>query len=305
VEKSFGSAAVWQIGYVGSQGRKLNIVSDINQNGDFPNFGSILQLNTSGTSNYNSLQSTFRLRSWHGLTSQFAYTWAHALDEITQYRAAILDDAFNKKLDYGNSDFDTRHLFTASFSYDVPKASWATGWSKWFVNNWQLSSLWNFHKGNPTDSTRLGLDLIGDPFAGVSHNFSAANGGMQWLNPAAFAAPAPGTVGNLARNKFYGPGYATVDFSVFKNIPVTERIKIQLRAEMYNLFNRVNLSQGPGAIGTSCGALDKTSVIQSDRICTTASGFGKLTTTAGDYFGAPGIGAGEAFNMQLVAKIIF
>ena len=302
IEKGIGNAAVFQIGYVGSQGRKLNLVSDINQNGAFPNFGSILQLNTSGTSNYNSLQATFRLRSWHGLTSQLGYTWAHALDEITAYRAAILDDAFNRKLDYGNSDFDTRHLFTASFVYDIPKAPWASGWSKWFVNDWQLSSLWNFHTGNPSDQTRLNLDLIGDPYAGVSHKFSS---GVQWLNPAAFAAPAPGTIGNLARNKFYGPGYADVDFSVFKNFPITERVKIQLRAEMYNLTNRINLSQGIGALGTSCGALNKNSVLQSDRVCTTNSGFGFVSDTAGDFFGAPGIGPGEPFGMQLVAKIIF
>src|SRR5437868_14338300 len=90
VEKGFGNAAVFQVGYVGSQGRKLNLVSNINQttaahpNPSFPNFGSILQLNSTGTSNYNSLQSTFRIRSWHRLTSQFAYTWAHSQDEISE-----------------------------------------------------------------------------------------------------------------------------------------------------------------------------------------------------------------------------
>jgi hypothetical protein len=296
VEKGLGRAAVFQIGYVGSEGRKLNLVSDINQNNAFPTFGSILQLNSAGTSNYNSLQTTFRIRSWHGLTSTFGYTWAHALDDITAYRAAILDNAFNRKLDYGNGDFDTRHLFTASYSYDVPKASWATGWSKWIVNNWQLSSLWNFHTGNPSDQTRLGLDLIGNPYAGVSHKFAA---GVQWWNPAAFAVPAAGTIGNLSRNKFYGPGYADVDFSVFKNLPITERVKIQLRAEMYNLTNRINLSQGTTAVGSSCGT--KTPGAP----CNTSAGFGKVTDTAGDFFGAPGIGPGEAFNMQLVAKIIF
>ncbi len=108
VEKGFGNIGIWQIGFVGSQGRKLNIVSNINQAGDFPNFTNILQLNTIGTSNYNALQTTFRTRNYHGLTSQVAYTWSHALDQITQYRAAILDDAFNRKLDYGNGDFDTR-----------------------------------------------------------------------------------------------------------------------------------------------------------------------------------------------------
>ncbi len=299
VEKGLGRAAVFQIGYVGSEGRKLNLVSNINQNNAFPTFGSILQLNSAGTSNYNSLQTTFRLRSWHGLTSTFGYTWSHALDDITAYRAAILDNAFNRRLDYGNGDFDTRHLFTASYSYDVPKAPWATGWSKWIVNDWQLSSLWNFHTGNPSDQTRLGLNLIGKPYAGVDHKFSAANGGVQWWNPAAFAVPAAGTVGNLSRNKLYGPGYADVDFSVFKNLPITERVKIQLRAEVYNLTNRINLSQGTTAVGSSCG----TTIPGSP--CNTSAGFGKVSDTAGDFFGAPGLGPGEAFNIQLVAKIIF
>ncbi len=295
VEKGLGPA-VFQIGYVGSQGRKLNLVSNINQNNAFPTFGSILQLNSAGTSNYNSLQSTFRLRAWHGLTTQLGYTWAHALDDITAYRAAILDDASNRKLDYGNGDFDTRHLFTVSFSYEVPKASWAKGWSSYLVNGWRVSSLWNFHTGNPSDQTRLGLDVIGDPYAGVSHKFNA---GVQWWNPAAFAVPAAGAIGNLSRNKFYGPGYAAVDFSVFKNIPITERLKIQLRAEMYNLTNRINLSQGTTAVGSNCGTTTPGSP------CNTSKGFGFVADTAGDFFGAPGIGPGEAFNMQLVAKIIF
>src|SRR5712692_5258008 len=125
------NAAVFQVGYVGSEGRKLNVVPNINQNSTIPHFGNILLISSIGTSNYNSLQSTFRLRSWHGLTSAFGYTWSHSLDDITAYRAAILDNAFNRRLDYGNGDFDTRHLFTASYSYDVPKAPWATGWSIW------------------------------------------------------------------------------------------------------------------------------------------------------------------------------
>ena len=303
VEKGLGNKAVFQIGYVGSEGRKLNLVGQINVANSagvkpFPHFGNVLQLNSIGTSNYNSLQTTFRLRAWHGLTSQFAYTWSHSLDQISEYRAVVLDNAFDKHLDYGNSDYDTRHLFTASFIYDVPRAKWATGWSSRLVNNWSLSSLWNFHSGQPSDEVRLGLDLIGDPFAGVSHTFSAAGGGTQWWNPAAFAVPTSG-IGNLARNKFTGPGYATVDFSVFKNIPITERAKIQLRAEMYNLFNRINLSQGPGAVGSSCGTSTPGAP------CNTSSGFGLVSDTPGDFFGAPGIGAGEAFNMQLAIKLIF
>jgi hypothetical protein len=319
VEKGFGRFSVLQVGYVGSEGRKLNNVINLNQNGVFPQFGSILQLNSIGTSNYNSLQATFSLRTWHGLSGQLGYTWSHSLDEISEYRAVIQDDAFNRKLDYGNSDYDTRQLFTAAGRYAIPNAPWANAWSKWFVNDWELSSIWNFHSGQPSDEFLLGLDQIGDPFHAVSHRFQPAIGGTQWWNPAAFAVPAPGSAtcpltgtgfcGTLQRNRFRGPGYGTVDLSIIKNIPIRERFKVQLRAELYNLFNRVNLSQGIGALGSSCGAPIQSSPslppTLANRTCTTSAGFGLASDTAGDFFGAPGIGPGEAFNTQLVVKIIF
>lgn len=304
VEKGFGNIGVWQIGYVGSEGRKLNIVSNINQNNAFPQFGPILQLNTIGTSNYNALQTIFRTRNLHGFSSQFAYTWSHALDEVSEYRGAIADDAFNLKLDYGNGDFDTRNLFTVDFTYDVPKAPWATsGWSKRVFNDWQISSVMNWHTGQPSDEARLGLDLIGDPFKGVSHRFDKTIPGIQWWNPAAFCNPGgtacPTAVGNLARNKFRGPGFGDVDLSFIKNVPITERVKIQLRADFFNLFNRINFASGVGSVGSSCAGDTVTG------ICTTASGFGQVTDTIGDFNGAPAIGPGEARNIQLVAKIIF
>ena len=132
-------------------------------------------------------------------------------------------------------------------------------------------------------------NLVGDPFAGVSHSFSKSLPGVQWVNPAAFCVPGPGCAGptdphgDLARNKFYAPGYGDWDLSVFKNIPVTERFRVQLRAEMYNVFNRINLPSGPFSVNSN----------------------GTVTDTIGDFNGAPGIGAGEPFNMQLAAKIIF
>lgn len=299
VEKSLGNASVFQLGYVGSEGRKLNIMLNINNPtlaAQYPNAGNILQENSIGTSNYNALQAVYRLRTWHGLSTTVGYTWSHSLDEISQYRAVVADSA-NIKVDYGNSDNDTRHLFTTSISYEVPKAPWAHGWSTYLVNGWQVSSLWNFHTGQPWNVTLPFADLIGDPFKSdanytVKHSFTRniiQNGdpkgtgpGVQWVNPDAFGPPT-GAFGNLARNKYYGPGFSDVDFSVFKNIPIRERFKIQLRAEMYNLFNRVNFATGTGAV----------------------NGDGTVRDTIGDFNGAPGIGPGEAFNMQLAAKIIF
>ncbi len=293
VEKTLGNFAVFQVGYVGSAAHKLSVMQNINQAplaggprpfaAQYPAFGDINQLNSAGNSNYNSLQTTFKIRSWHGLDSQFAYTYGHELDEVTEYRGVIPLDSTNLKAEYGNGDFDTRHNFTATIAYSIPGSSWGP---KILTHGWQLSSLFSFHTGQPFNinggTERPGYDLIGDPFAGVSHTFSAANGGEQWVNPAVFVAT-PNSLGNLSRNKFYGPSFKDVDFSVFKNIPITERVKIQLRAEMYNLFNRINLASGAGSVGTN----------------------GIVSDTIGDFNGAPGLGPGEPFNLQLVGKIIF
>jgi len=294
VEKSLGSAAVFQIGYVGMEGRKLSTMLNINQLGasptgrfnvQYPNVGSIVQLNSAGTSNYNSLQSTLRVRSFHGLSTQFAYTWAHALDVMSEYRGVIPLDSYNLKAEYGNGDFDTRHNFTTSLTYEVPGSSHGP---KILTHGWQVNSLLSFHTGQPFNISggfsRPGCDVVADPFAGVSHKFSAAAGGVEWVNPAAFNCSSPTTfLGNLSRNRFFAPGYGSVDLSVFKNIPIGERLKIQLRAEMFNLLNRINLASGGGSVGSN----------------------GFVSDTIGDFNGAPGIGPGEAFNMQLAAKIIF
>jgi Carboxypeptidase regulatory-like domain len=299
VQKSFGNGfAVWQVGYVGSEGRKLSIMLDINQFGQltptFPNYGGVNQLNSIGTSNYNALQSTLRLRAWHGLNASFAYTWAHELDEISQYRGAIPYDSTNLKGEYGNGDFDTRNNFSGTFTWDIPGSGRGPSW---LTHGWSVNSLLTFHGGQPLDEVRTGYDIIGDPFAGVSHSFqkTASFTGVTWINPAAFCLPAidGGTTpcsgpnvfgGDLRRNQIYGPGFADVDLSVLKNIPITERVRAQFRAEMFNVFDRINLASGVGA---------------------TSPGNGAITDTIGDFNGAPGIGPGEAFNLNLGLKIIF
>ena len=295
VEKAFGNTVVWQVGYVGSVGRKLSVMLNINQNGEFnaqyPNVGSVLQENSMGNSNYNALQSTLKVRSWRGVTAQFGFTWAHALDDVTEYRGVLPLDSSNLAQEYGSSDFDTRLNFTTFLTYDIPGSAHGP---KWLSHGWQLSSLLSFHSGEPFNfdagTQRPGLNVIGNPFAGVSHVFNAAAGGEPWVNPNAFCVPGtsgcPGPTnpnGDLSRNLFTGPGFADVDLSVIKNISIRERLKLQLRAEMFNVFNHKNLASGAGSVG----------------------GNGYLYDTIGDFNGAPGLGPGEPFNMQLAGKIIF
>jgi hypothetical protein len=252
----------------------------------YPDIGSALQLNSNGTSQYNSMQVSMRMNAWHGLTGQFSYTWAHAIDQMTEYRGQIPFDSFNLALDKGASDFDTRQLFVGYLLYDIPGSSRGPqilthGWEAAVNVNFHTGQPFNFPGSNPSSTQRPGLNLVCDPFVGVSHTFSAALGGTQWVNPACFV-PVTGP-GNLARNRFYGPGFSDVDISVIKNIPIKERLSLQIRAEMFNVFNRINLASGAGAVGSN----------------------GFVSDTIGDFNGSPGIGPGEPFNMQLAAKIVF
>ena len=113
--------------------------------------------------------------------------------------------------------------------------------------------------------------------------------GEQWINPAAFCLPGaracPGTpAGDLGRNALYGPGFADVDLSVFKNFTIKERLRLQLRAEMFNVFNRINLASGAYSVGSN----------------------GVVSDTIGDFNGAPGLGPGRAFqHADGWRKIIF
>ncbi len=156
LEQQFGKA-FFQLGYVGSQGRKLLSLLNINQpllggapgpySGDFGGnfYSDINQIESIGTSNYNSLQAVFRTSDWHGLIAQASYTWGHNLDEVTQYRGALPQDSYNFKGDYGNSDFDTRNSFKGYANYAIPAAPVA----KLLTGGWELNAAYAFNGGQP------------------------------------------------------------------------------------------------------------------------------------------------------------
>jgi hypothetical protein len=324
IEQSLGNKAFFQLGYVGSQGRKLLSLLNINQpylggapgpySGDFGGnyYSDINQVESIGTSNYNSLQAVFRTMSWHGLTSQAAYTWGHNLDEVTQYRGALPQDSYNFKNnipgdrgDYGNSDFDTRNSLVGYINYDVP----TFGGPKKLTGGWALNSAFAFKGGQPitiyddndtsgTNEFTQRVNQIANPFAGVSHSIQTNSSGgkfVQWLNPNAFVAPPANTWGTIGRNSIFGPGYEDFDLSVFKNTKFEVHdfpVNVQFRAEMYNLFNRVNLAS------PACTQL-------CNDYFGSGSGFGTSGSTIGSGNFSPGIGPGEPFNVQLALKILF
>ena len=316
IQHSYGSSLLAQIGYVGSSGHHLRNLVDINQaalgsgganatrpyGALFPNYGVINQIQSEATSNYNSLQALVRASNWHHLTAQGAYTWAHSLDEASEIYLFNPQNSFCFQCEYGNSDFDVRNTFTAYLSYDVPGG--AAG-PKWLTHGWQLNSLMNFHGGQPftiysSDSASNGAGQSGSgtgeyadradkvqgvsPYAGVSH--AVENYQVNWMNPSAYTSSLPNQFGTSQRNDLHGPGFEDVDFSVFKNTQIAERVTAQFRVEMFNVFNHLNLAQ-PG-----------------DGYCTDSSTCA-IGATVGANYGAPGIGAGEPYNTQLALKILF
>jgi outer membrane receptor protein involved in Fe transport len=317
IEQSLTNRVVAQIGYVGSEGRHLLSILDINQAkpgiyatsaeqnatrpfySSFPAFTFINEIQSIGNSNYNSLQATLRVSDFHGFTAQGAYTWSHNFDEVTSYRGALPQDSTNFRGDYGPTDFDARNIFVGLLSYNVP------GTQKWKLlsKGWQLNSLLTFHSGNPfsvfssadTSGTDEGVQRADsvpgvNPYAG----FKQSKVGANWLNPGAFVDAAAGTLGDTGRNAYIGPGFGDVDFSVFKNTPlIGERVTTQFRVEMFNLFNRTNFAS---PIFNGNGFYNPNYTY--DNALT-------LSTTIGSLNGAPGIGAGEPFNTQLALKIIF
>jgi hypothetical protein len=304
LEQTLAPNIIVQVGYVGSEGRHLLSLLDINQNtpgvyatslaqqaarpyfAAYPQYGNINEVGSNGTSNYNSFQGQFRISNWHHLTSQTVYTWSHALDEVTAYRGALPQDNRNFKGDYSNSDFDTRNTFVSFLSYEVPGSSHF----KALTQGWQANGLLTFHGGQPF-TVYAGSDVSGttegndraDQIGPIKTGYQGQSPNANWIDLNQFALAAPGTFGTTRRNEFYAPGYSDVDFSVFKNTKVFERVTVQFRAELFNLFNRTNFAPPSASVGGSATLYD----------------------TIGDYNGAPGIGAGEPFNTQFGAKVIF
>jgi hypothetical protein len=263
------SNTIFEITYAGSRGLKQYIYLNGNQaapNPD-PNLpfaprrplpqidGSVGWFRSAGWSNYNSLQSRVEKRFSHGLTFLASYTWAHALDiasnaDLGAQNGGDFRYFKNPAQEYGNSDFDVRNRFVFSYLYELPighgKRAFgnASGVLDEIIGGWQVGGITSVSSGNwftildangvANSDGQQRPDLIGDPRGTpcVAHTF---------FNTCAFADPAQGSFGDVHRNSVQGPGYQIWDFSLVKNFSVTERAKLEFRAEFFNVFNHPNL----------------------------------------------------------------
>jgi hypothetical protein len=216
---------------------------------------------TEGNTSYNALQLDVTHRMAKGLQFRANYTFSKNLDinsgltgAQANNQAQMVLDRNNIHRDWGLSALNIRHQGSISASYELPF------WHGSRLGGWQVNAIATLLTGFPF-TPQVGSNRSGDgdtrnpdrPDLNPSFSGPVILGQqMQWFNPSAFMLPTPGTYGNLGRGVYEGPGLANIDFSVFKNTALTERTSLQFRAEMFNLFDRVNFGT-PNAVVFSNG----------------------------------------------------
>jgi hypothetical protein len=201
---------------------------------------------TIGNSVYNSAQINWRHTSGR-LQTLLGYTFSKALDDSSGYGEQI--NPVNPKLSRGLAAFDSTHNFVASYAYLLPLDK--LGGPKKLTNGWQVSGITRFATGLPitlveTDDRSLLGTSFGGPITlavdtpnlvGPLNITDPRKTGGQYFSPAAFGPSALGQEGNANRRFFHGPGTNNFDFAVLKSTQITERLNLQFRAELFNIFN--------------------------------------------------------------------
>lgn len=287
VQRQVTASMVADIGYIGSHGTHLAFTTDANQvpekllapndagSRPYPEFQSLNGYTTQGISNYHAFQAGITRRFSKGLMFNFNYTWSHMLSNQDSsgwgslQGATPYQRAYDPLANYGSSNFDIRHMFKGHVAYDLP-----FGIGRTFLNTnkvldealggWTLFGDFIAQTGSPftpsmatNNSYSLSSNalwypnVVGNPTAGTQNINS-------WFNVNAFAAPAPGTFGNMGRNAVYGPKLNAVNMSLIKSFRFTERTRLDFSASASNILNHPSFALpdkliGPGHKGQITG----------------------------------------------------
>jgi hypothetical protein len=249
-------------GYFGSKGTNLILRRNINQPIDevrpyavlsssspiLPNarIGNITQAEGTGISSYHALWTSVTKSLARGLQLNANYTWSKSLDSNSQSTQGVLaQNSYNVRGEWGRSDFDTRHRFVASGIYSLPFAS------NRFTAGWQVALILQAQSGNPMNivTTNGGVNgVAGTLRPDVSGPIRVFGTVERWFDTSVFAAVP--RFGNLGRNVITGPGIQNADVSIAKDTIIGEALRMQLRAEIFDLFNHANFAQPGNVVGS-------------------------------------------------------
>ncbi len=232
-----------------------------------------------GNSWYHGLQVNVNKHFGHGFQIQGAYTYAHAIDDFSDPLVAsektnrsFPRNSFALNNERGNSGFDIRHRLVVNYAWDLPvgkgRGYLSTGFLGRVLEGWQWAGITTLQSGHPydlfgnRDSEHTGfsarLDMTGNPSLPSGHPKDQT--GVNWDG---FALADYGFAGNVGKNHFFGPGYHNWDMVMSKDTTITERVKLQFRTEVFNVFNRTqfdqpgNLYQDPGTFGFSTETISR------------------------------------------------
>jgi len=233
-----------------------------------PAFGTVIVEATTGASSYNSLQTGVTHQFGKRLAGQVYYTWSHCIDNGSFTSGLELQgngqiDGYNQTYDYANCIFDVRHNLSVNGLYSLPFKG------NRLVEGWQLGTIFGAHSGQPIDITNSAPDPASlqntsrpnysfAPGCTPNHiiNKVVNSGGqsyVQWFDPSCYTAQANGYLGNVIRNSVPGPGAWNLDFSITKDTTLKENIRVQFRAEFFNILNHFNPGTPVGAINAASG----------------------------------------------------
>jgi len=229
---------------VDANGNPLSTVGNTQARRIYRNCGPVTRTESSGNSSYHALQLNAEKRFSRGFSLLANYTLSKNMDDLS---AA---NPFNRQFERGLSGDDVPHNFKLSGIYEIPRAG-LSGAADKIANGWQLNGILTWQSGFPF-TVSSGRD---NSFSNVGADRADYLGGraqlsldrphgeqvLQWFDTSRFTVNAPGTFGNSGRNILRGPRYFNTDFGVLKNTRITERTRLQFRAEFFNLFNNVNL----------------------------------------------------------------
>jgi Carboxypeptidase regulatory-like domain/TonB dependent receptor-like, beta-barrel len=253
-EQTLGSAQTFKVSYVGAADRNL-IASESITNPN-PNYASAILIGNGGNSNFQSLQMQFQRHLTNRLQALVSYAWSHAIDtgSYGEYQNGSLGDLNANRAD---SDYDVRHLSSGAVTYSVPAYN-RNLFTRALTGGWSTDDVVQLHSGSPVDvqdGNFLALNGVNssivirpDSVPGQPQYLSGSQyPGRRAINPASFIDPPvdpatgnPLRQGNVSRNARRALGLTQWDFTLHRDIPIHEQVKLQFRAELFNLLNHPN-----------------------------------------------------------------